>query len=391
MQNLFLNSPTNTSKFLKISVIKCLLSFLMILSISACETSAIETENEQIPTTTQGYAEHIFNSIDVEPRELKILTHDSFDISEKIIKEFETAYNAKITIFKAGSSGAALSRAILEKSNPSADILHGIDNTFLTKAINENIFIEHKSPWLKNVDPRFLMDDSYHVTPISYGYVIINYDRQHLADLGLNPPDSLKQLTEPDWKGKLVIQNPATSSPGLAFLLVTIAEFGDSSTSEYSYTDYWEDLKSNDVLIKDGWSDSYYTDFSLYGGDRPLVVSYATSPAAEVYFSEGKYTEPPTENLFIDGASFLQIEGAGILKGSTNQELAKLFINFMLQRTFQEDIPTRMFVYPVNKFAEKPEFFRFAEVPTLPAKISPQAIEESRETWIKTWTDILLR
>ena len=139
MQNLFLNSPKNTSKFLKISVIKCLLLFLMILSISACEPNEIESANEQIPTTTQGYAEHIFNSIDVEPRELKILTHDSFDISEKIIKEFETAYNAKITIFKAGSSGSALSRAILEKSNPSADILHGIDNTFLTKAINENI------------------------------------------------------------------------------------------------------------------------------------------------------------------------------------------------------------------------------------------------------------
>ena len=169
---------------------------------------------------------------------MKILTHDSFDISEKIIKEFETAYNAQVTILKAGSSGAALSRAILEKNNPSADILHGIDNTFLTKAINENIFIKHKSPWLKNVGPRFIMDDSYHVTPISYGYVIINYDKQHIADLGLNPPDSLKQLTEPDWKGKLVIQNPATSSPGLAFLLVTIAEFGDSSASEYSYIDY---------------------------------------------------------------------------------------------------------------------------------------------------------
>lgn len=391
MRNISLYTTKNTNKSLKTSLSTCLFIFLLILVVSACQNKETQIENKQIQSTTQGYAEHIFKSIEVETRELKILTHDSFDVSEQIIKEFESAYNAEITILKAGSSGAALSRAILEKSNPSADILHGIDNTFLTKAISENIFIEHKSPWLKNVDSRFLFDNSYHVTPISYGYVIINYDKQHLIDLGLNPPKSLKQLTEPDWKGKLVIQNPATSSPGLAFLLVTIAEFGDSSTSEYSYADYWEDLKSNDVLIKDGWSDSYYTDFSLYGGDRPLVVSYATSPAAEVYFSEGKYTVPPTENLLIDGASFLQIEGAGILKGSQNQELAKLFINFMLQRTFQEDIPTRMFVYPVNEFAKEPEFFRFAEVPTLPAKISPQAIEESRETWIKTWTDILLR
>ena len=140
MQSILLSSTKITSKFLKTSLIKYLLLLLMILNISACETNEIETADDQIPSTTQGYAEHIFNSIDVEPRELKILTHDSFDISEKIIKEFETAYNAKITILKAGSSGAALSRTILEKSNPSADILHGIDNTFLTKAINENIF-----------------------------------------------------------------------------------------------------------------------------------------------------------------------------------------------------------------------------------------------------------
>ena len=239
MKSIFIGTTKSTQKSLKITLTKCLLIFLFILSVSACETNETKIEDKQIQSTTQGYAEHIFNSTDVESRELKILTHDSFDVSETIIKEFETAYNAKITILKAGSSGAALSRAILEKSNPSADILHGIDNTFLTKAINEKIFIEHKSPWLKNVDSKFLIDDSYHVTPISYGYVIINYDKQHLIDLGLNPPKSLKQLTEPDWKGKLVIQNPATSSPGLAFLLVTIAEFGDSSTSEYSYNDYW--------------------------------------------------------------------------------------------------------------------------------------------------------
>ena len=187
MKSIFIGTTKSTQKSLKITLTKCLLIFLFILSVSACETNETKIEDKQIQSTTQGYAEHIFNSTDVESRELKILTHDSFDVSETIIKEFETAYNAKITILKAGSSGAALSRAILEKSNPSADILHGIDNTFLTKAINEKIFIEHKSPWLKNVDSKFLIDDSYHVTPISYGYVIINYDKQHLIDLGLNP------------------------------------------------------------------------------------------------------------------------------------------------------------------------------------------------------------
>ena len=145
MKSIFIGTTKSTQKSLKITLTKCLLIFLFILSVSACETNETKIEDKQIQSTTQGYAEHIFNSTDVESRELKILTHDSFDVSETIIKEFETAYKAKITILKAGSSGAALSRAILEKSNPSADILHGIDNTFLTKAINEKIFIEHKS------------------------------------------------------------------------------------------------------------------------------------------------------------------------------------------------------------------------------------------------------
>jgi len=390
MLNTFWHIAISEYTILQNSLFKGLMLAVIILSIPGCNISESEPQNDhKQPQSVNPYANYIFNNEDIESRELKILTHDSFDISEKIIKEFENAYNAKVTIQKAGSSGAALARAILEKNNPSADILHGIDNTFLTKSINENIFIKYKSPWLNNVDKKFIFDDSFHVTPISYGYVTINYDKKHLAGIGLNPPTKLEDLTQPEWKGKLVVQNPATSSSGLAFLLTTVSYFGNED--EYDYEDYWKDLKANDVLVKDGWSNSYYTDFSLYGGSRPLVVSYATSPAAEVYFSEGRYTEPPTDNLLIDGATFLQIEGAGILNGSPNQDLAKLFINFMLKRTFQEDIPTRMFVYPVNKFAVEPEFFRFAQVPTKLAQIDPKSIDLNRDKWIKSWTNILLR
>ena len=145
------------------------------------------------------------------------------------------------------------------------------------------------------------------------------------------------------------------------------------------------------MAVKDGWSDAYYTDFSMYGGDSPLVVSYATSPAAEVYFSEGKHTEPPTGNVLIDRATFLQIEGIGILEGSKNVSLAKKFVDFALDKSFQEDIPARMFVYPVNSEAQKPDFFKFAEVPTLPADIDPDTINEKREHWIDAWTEAVLR
>ena len=326
---------------------------------------------------------------DDEPRELVILTNDSFDIGKEVILEFEEANNAKVTIQKAGSSGAVLTRAILEKGNPSGDVYYGIDNTYLSRALREDIFIKYESSLLENVPDQFVFDKTFHVSPVDYGYVNLNYDIDYLDQNNLTPPSTLEELTQPQWKGMLVVQNPATSSPGLAFLIATVSYFGEDD--DYDYLDFWADLRANDLAVKDGWSDAYYTDFSKNGGDRPLVVSYATSPAAEVVFSEGKFTVPPTGNVLVDRATFLQIEGIGILKGTKNKSLAKRFVDFALDRRFQEDIPGKMFVYPVNSQAQKPDFFKFAEIPTLPADIGPDSIDANREKWIDAWTKVVLR
>ena len=341
------------------------------------------------PAAAQAAAAAPTTAPPAEPRELVVNTHDSFDISEEVIKEFEQANNAKVTIQKGGDSGENLNRAILEKGNPSADLLYGIDNTFLTRALKEGIFVPYQSPLLANVLPQFVFDRTYHVTPIDYGYVNINYDKEYLTQNGLDAPTTLEELTEAKWKDRLVVQNAATSAPGLAFLVATVSYFGEDD--DYDYLDFWADLKANGVLVKDGWSDAYYTDFSRYGGDRPLVVSYATSPAAEVFFSEGKYTVPPTGNMLVDRGTFLQIEGIGILEGSKNVDLAQKFIDFALGLSFQEDFPDKMFVYPVNSQAQTPAFFEFAEVPTLPADIDPATIDEKREQWIDAWTRVVLR
>ena len=217
-----------------------------------------------------------------EDSELVIMTHDSFDISQEVIAEFESTNNAKVVIQKAGDAGQALIRAILEKGNPSADLLYGVDNTYLGRALAEDIFDPYKSQLLSKVPQSLILDPTNHVTPIDYGYVTLNYDKEFLLKAGLAPPNTLEELTENAWKGRVVVENPAVSSPGLAFLLATIAYFGEDD--DYDYLDFWRAMRSNNVLVKDGWSDAYYTDFSLYGGDRPLVVSYATSPAAEVFF-----------------------------------------------------------------------------------------------------------
>ena len=343
-------------------------------------TTVVPTPTAAVPTATPPPAE---------PQELVVMTHDSFAIGKEVIREFEDANNARVVIHKGGDAGEVLVRAILEKGNPSADVLYGIDNTYLSRALRAEIFIPYKSPLVAKVAPQFVLDDTYHVNPVDYGYVNINYDKEFLAKNNLEPPATLEELTEPKWKGKLVVENAQTSSPGLAFLIATISYFGEDD--DYDYLDFWADLRANDMAVKDGWSDAYYTDFSIYGGDRPLVVSYATSPAAEVFFSEGKYTEPPTGNVLVDRATFLQVEGIGILKGTKVLDLAQRFVDYAMDTRFQEDIPGRMFVYPVNGEAQTPDFFKFAEVPTLPADIGPAAIDEKRDQWIDAWTKVVLR
>ena len=321
--------------------------------------------------------------------ELVIMTHDSFDISEELIREFEQANDATVVIQKAGDAGEALVRAILEKGNPSADLLYGIDNTYLGRALDEEIFDKYKPELLDQVPAHLILDDTGHVTSVDYGYVNLNYDVAGLAERGLTPPTTLEELTTDAWAGQLVVANPATSSPGLAFLISTVAYFGEDDA--YDYLDFWRDLKANDLLVKDGWSVAYYTDFTQYGGDRTLVVSYATSPAAEFFFAATPIDEPPTGNVLIDKATFLQIEGIGILKDANSKDLAKKFIDFALGVAFQEDFPDKMFVYPVNPNASTPDFFRFADVPSQPADIDAKEIGEKREEWIRAWTEAVLR
>ncbi|PJF47725.1 MAG: thiamine ABC transporter substrate-binding protein [Candidatus Thermofonsia Clade 3 bacterium] len=324
------------------------------------------------------------------PRTLTIMTHDSFSASEDVIAEFERTNNAKVVILKSGDAGSTLNKAILSKDAPLADVIYGVDNTFLGRALAADIVEPYNSPALADIPDRFKLDPQNRMLPVDYGHVIINYDKAYLQEKGLAPPTSLRELTEPQWKGKLVVQNPATSSPGLAFLLATIAAFPEGSA--YDWKQFWRDLRANDVYVSPDWSDAYYAQFSGSSGKgpRPLVVSYATSPAAEVFFSEGKLEEPPTGNL--EGTAFEQIEFVGILKGAKNRDLAEKWVDFMLSRRFQEDIPLQMFVYPVAQTAKWPEVFvKFGQPPAQAFSLTPEQIDQGRDQWIETWTQLVLK
>jgi thiamine transport system substrate-binding protein len=328
-----------------------------------------------------------------QPQRLTLMSHDSFAVSEAVIRQFEAEYNATVEFLKAGDAGEALNKACLSKANPLADLFFGVDNTFFSRAIACDIFEPYASPALADIPADLQLDPQNRLLPVDFGYVNLNYDRNWFQQQGLAVPQALRDLTRPEYKGLLVTPNPATSSPGLAFLLATVAAFGE--TGDYTYRDFWRDLRANDVLVTDGWSDAYFSHFTVGSGgmgNRPLVVSYSTSPAADVFYSEGAKTQPDSGNISPAGETFRQIEFIGILKGTEQQSLAQALIDFMLSEAFQEDIPLQMFVYPANSEAAIPDLFvQFAPTPAEPAALEPAAIEANRERWIEAWTDAVLR
>lgn len=325
-----------------------------------------------------------------EPRVLRVMVYDSFSVGEDVIARFEAANNATVQFLKAGDTGRMLNQAILSRDNPQADVLYGIDNTFLSRALNAGIFEPYKAEHLSAIPTELHLDTEYRVVPTDFGDVCLNYDKAYFDEHALPIPQSLADLTKPEYKGLLVVQNPASSSPGLAFLIATIGVFG-----EENYLDFWADLRANDVLVVDGWDTAYYNEFSggAYSeGVHPLVVSYATSPAAEVFFSEGALTEPPTGAVTAPGTCFRQIEFAGILKGTENRDLAEAFIEFLLSADFQADIPLQMWVFPANPNVALPQVFvEFALEAAQPAEVPAAAIEANREQWIEAWADAVLR
>ncbi|PKO17728.1 MAG: thiamine ABC transporter substrate-binding protein [Chloroflexi bacterium HGW-Chloroflexi-10] len=324
-----------------------------------------------------------------EPVVLNVMTHDSFAISEEVIAAFEAENNVKITFLPSGDTGAALNRAILTKGSPQADIFYGVDNTFLSRALSEEIFEAYASPSLKDVPDSFRLDSGNFALPVDFGDVCINYDKAYFADKGLAVPGGLADLLKPEYKGLLAVENPATSSPGLAFLMASIAEFGEDG-----YLEFWQGLRENDVVVVNDWETAYYANFSASSGkgDQPMVVSYGSSPPAEVIFAEVTPDDAPTASIVAANTCFRQIEFVGILKGTQQRAMAEKFVDYMLSKTFQEDLPMQMFVFPVNSQAQLPEAFElFAQIPEQPATLDSALIAEKREAWVDAWTDTVLR
>lgn len=318
---------------------------------------------------------------------LKLVSHDSFTISEETIAAFQEQTGHTVEFVALGDAGEMLNQSILSKNNPLGDVIFGIDNSFLSRALENDILVAYDSPELANIADSLKLDPENRALPVDYGDVCLNYDLEWFEVSDLSAPAGLDDLIDPAYAGLTAVQNPSTSSPGLAFLLATIDTYGEDG-----YLDYWQQLADNDVQVENGWSEAYYEAFTRYGGDRPIVVSYASSPPAEVLFADPPVDGAVTASVVSPQSCFRQIEFIGILAGTEHEAAAQQLVDFMLGKTFQEDIPLNMFVFPSNNTAELPEsFVAYADIPDTPATVDPDAIAANREAWIADWTDVVLR
>lgn len=321
-----------------------------------------------------------------EPSALTLVTYSSFPVEGTAVNAALDAFTAEtgvdVEILIAGDTGTMVTKAILTAGNPEGDVMWGIDSTMLGRAVDGRVFEPYRSPQLDAVRRSLVKsvpDDL--VTPVDFGDVCINTDREWFTEQGIAEPTGWDDLTNPTYAGLLAVQDPSSSSPGLAFLLATIARFGND------WEEYWLDLVDNGVLITSDWDSAYYGAFTRAGGDRPLVVSYGSSPPYEVLFSDDpEALEAPTGVLA--ETCYRQIEYAGVLRGTDSPEAARQLIDFLLSTDFQQHVPNDLYVFPAVEIELDPVFVRHAVIPDDPAVIDANTINANRAEWIERWAAI---
>ena len=327
---------------------RILIASLLAITVSACSSPSIDT------------------STDATPNEVTLLAYDAFTAQEGIFDAFTATTGAKVKVVTGGDSGVLVSKAILTAGTPEGDVLWGLDNTLLSRAQKAELLTSYE--------------------PVDTGDICVNYDKQWFASRNIAPPTSLEDLVLPTYKNLLAVQDPVASSPGLGFLLGTIAHFGVDD-----WQNYWKSLKENGVHVSPDWTSAYTIDFSGSSGNGryPLVVSYGSSPPAEVLYAEKPINTPPT--AVIESTCFRQTEYVGALRGTRNPNLAAKLISYLLDVPFQESMPLSLFVFPINKEANLPDLFtKFAVAPKNPLTLEPADIEKYRDAWLNSWREIVL-
>ena len=312
-----------------------------------------------------------------------LVTHESFALPKKLVRQFEEESGYTLDVRAAGDAGTLTNKLVLTKSNPLGDVAFGVDNTFASRALGEGVFAPYDAA-LPNGAEEYLLpgDDERALTPVDNASVCVNVDDTWFAEEGLAPPASLDDLVDPAYRDLFVTPGAATSSPGMAFLLATIAAYGEDG-----WQDWWTELMANGAKLTDGWSDAYQVDFTQGGGqgDRPIVLSYDSSPAFTVADGE------TTTSALLD-TCFRQVEYAGVLDGADNPEGAEALVDFLVSPQVQAALPDSMYVFPVDPAVELPAAWaQFAEQPSDPLEVDPADIDEHRDAWLRDWSDLTSR
>jgi len=327
------------------------------------------------------------------PASITLVTYDSFPPESTTLNaaldEFTEATGIAVKIVVAGDAGTMVTKAVLTAGNPEGDVMWGVDNTLLSAALDGKVFDKYEpNDWNAIATDLTALVPGHELTPVDFGDVCVNYDIDWFTTHRVVPPANLDDLLDPKYKDLLVVENPATSSTGLAFLLATIAHSGEGG-----WQDYWRALRTNGVKVVDGWTTAYQEEFSGAAGssgERPLVVSYGSSPPAEVIYPDPPRTDAPT--AVVASTCFRQVEFTGVLRGTKHETEARKLVDFLISPDFQNELPLNLFVYPARVDATLPvEFTKFAVVPATTLTIDPADIAAHREQWQDEWTTIVLR
>ena len=312
--------------------------------------------------------------------EVRLAVHKSFSLPKDAFAAFERASEAKVLGSKAGSGNELVNKLVLSRAQPIADAVYGLDNTTVLKAKEGGILAAAQPP------SAAVTAALPHAAAVDTGYIAVNYDKAWFAKNKLPLPQSLEDLAKPQYKDLLAMPNPGLSSTGLGFLLANIQGMGEKQAF-----DWWAKMRANGVKVTKDWSEAYYTEFSRNGGSRPLVVGYASSPAAEVHYGKGKFDTPPTGVLFLKGGVFRQVEGAAVLNGAKQPALAAKLVQYLQSAPVQKAVPTEMWVYPAVKNTPLPDVFKHARAPQHSDNPSEAAIAKNQRRWVSQWIRVVLK
>jgi len=320
---------------------------------------------------------------DGSPGQVVLLTHDSFSLPDELVEKFESDTGQKLVVRASGDAGSLATSLALTAGNPTGDVAFGVDNTYASRPLEAGVFARYEGTRAPGSEQFDLPGGEDRLTPVDTASVCVNVDTTWFEKKGVPAPETLADLTEPAYRDLMVTPAPTTSSPGMAFLLTTVAEYGDD------WADYWKDLHANGLKVVDGWNDAYYTDFTAGGekGTRPIVLSYDSSPA----FTVSKDGKSSTTAALLD-TCFRQVEYAGVLEGTGNREGAEALVDFLASPEVQAALPESMYVFGVSDEVTLPtEWAKFAVQPEKPYTVAPEEIAANREAWLTEWTDLQTR